>query len=235
MAHKVHPYAYRLGVTTDWKSRWFTVHDYRKNLMEDVAIRQLLEKTLRHTGVEHIEFERSGDKLSIIIFTARPGLLIGRAGAGVEELRSRVLKTIGKVQAKSTDPLELFRAKGGEKKLIKRNMPQVRLEIREVRSPETHASLVASSVAEQIEKRMPFRRVIKRSLERVMMNKEVKGAKIVVKGRLDGAEMSRRELVRSSRLPLQTIRADVDYAQEVARTTYGAIGVSVWIYKGEKL
>lgn len=235
MAHKVHPYIYRLGSTTDWKSRWFAVHDYRKNLMEDVAVRSLLEKTLRHMGVEHIEFERSGGKLSIIIFSARPGLIIGRAGAGVEELRNRVIKTIATVQAKGVDPLALLKAKRGEKELVKQTIPQVRIEIREVRSPEMYASLVASSVAEQIEKRMPFRRVIKRSLERVMMNKEVKGAKIVVKGRLDGAEMSRRELVRSSRLPLQTIRADVDYAQTIAYTTYGTIGVSVWVYKGEKL
>ena len=193
------------------------MRDYKKNLQEDVQLRAMLKGRLRQAGVEHIEFERSANKLSVIIFTSRPGLIIGRGGSGIDDLRNAIEKFIGKNRAASGRPQE------------------VRLEVQEIRTPELHASLVAASIAEQLERRMSFRRVIKRTLDRVMANKEILGARIMVKGRLDGTEMARREWVKAGRLPTQTLRADIDYAQATAHTTYGTNGVQVWIYKGEKL
>ncbi|MBI2463303.1 MAG: 30S ribosomal protein S3 [Candidatus Spechtbacteria bacterium] len=239
MAHKVHPTSFRLGILTEWKSRWFSARGYQDNLQEEIYIREKLVKQLRSASIDKIEFERSGNKLSVIIHTARPGLIIGRGGAGADDLRASIVKMIRATRLvnkpekginKSTHHRE-------DKKEVEqpKRLPEVRVEIREVRQPELYAALVGQGIAEQLEKRMPFRRVIKRTLDRVMMNKAVQGAKIMVKGRLDGSEMARRELVRAGRLPLQKLRADIDYAHTIAYTTYGVIGVTVWIYRGDKL
>ena len=214
MSHKVHPKAYRLRKITDWDSRGF-YRETPKLLEEDFRIREFLNKKLARIGIEKIEIERFPNKLNIIISTARPGLIIGRGGEGVEslkrELEDKILDSAGK-----------------------RGKKEVRMEIREIRDPWTSASLSAQWVAQQIEKRVPFRRVLKRALAKIIEHKEVKGARIEISGRLNGAEIARKEWLAKGRLPRQTIRADIDYAKAEAFCTYGVIGIKVWIYKGEK-
>jgi small subunit ribosomal protein S3 len=212
MAHKVHPKIYRIKDITNWNSRGF----YKKFpafLEEDFKIREFLKKRLKEAGLSNIEIERSLGKINIIINTARPGLIIGRAGSGVEELKKEIEKIIP------------FSNK--EKKEIK-------IEIREIKNPWSSASLVGQWIAGQIEKRIRFRRVLKQALEKIMTSKEVKGARIEVSGRLDGAEIARREWLKRGRLPRQTLRADIDYSENRAYCTYGVVGIKVWIYKGEK-
>ena len=218
MSHKVSPIAHRLGGIIDWKSRWFNTREYRKNLKEDVLVREFLKKHLRAMGIASVEIERHANTMSIILATSRPGLIIGRGGAGVEELRKKILSIIV-----------------GLRKDDERRIPQIRLEVKEIRTPELYAELVAQQIAEQLERRAPFRRTIKQSLDRVMSQKAVEGVRIMVKGRLDGREMARKEWVMAGRLPLQTIRADIDYAHVNANTNFGVIGVKTWIYKGDKL
>lgn len=225
MTHKVHPIGYRLGVTKDWKSRWFDKKQYTLYTQEDYLIRKYLQTNFKNAGIESIEIERSRAQLSIVIATSRPGLLIGRGGAGVEEIRRNISKILNRVTRFARIKQQYFDER----------VPEIRIDIREIRESELYASLIAMSVAEQLEKRLPFRRVIKRTLERVMSNKEIQGVKVLVKGRLDGAEMARTEFVKDGKLPLQTLRADIDFAHKEAITTYGVIGVKVWIYKGEKL
>lgn len=225
MTHKVHPIGYRLGVTKDWRSRWFDKKQYTLYTQEDYLIRKYLQQNFKNAGIESIEIERSRGQLSVVIATSRPGLLIGRGGAGVEEIRRNISKILSKVT-------RFARVK---QRQFDERIPEIRIEVREIRESELYASLIAISVAEQLEKRLPFRRVIKRTLERVMANKEIQGAKVLVKGRLDGAEMARTEFVKDGKLPLQTLRADIDFAHKEAVTTYGVVGVKVWIYKGEKL
>ena len=227
MTHKVHPIGYRLGITKDWKSRWLDTKQYSLHTQEDYRIREFITKKYKNAGIETIEIERSRGKLLVIIATSRPGILIGRGGSGIEDIRSGVIRILHNV------------AKSMKNKGIKlqgtTGKTEIRIEIREIREADMYATLVAQNVAEQLEKRMPFRRTIKRSLERVMSMKGVEGAKILVKGRLDGAEMARREFVKDGKLPLQKLRADIDFAHVNAHTTYGVIGVKVWLYKGEKL
>ncbi|MBU1179200.1 30S ribosomal protein S3 [Patescibacteria group bacterium] len=214
MTHIVHPYSFRLGILRNWKSRWFNLKKYREFLKADVLVREYLEKKLRGMYIDSIEMERSPDIFTIIIKTSRPGLVIGRKGEGVENLK----KTI-----------EVF--------LRKHDLifcRKIDLVIEEVRSPETRAAIVAQMAAESLEKRMPFRRVMKQALDKVMANKIVGGAKIMLSGRLGGAEMSRREKLSRGRMPLQTLRADIDFAREKAHLPYGDIGIKVWIYKEEK-
>lgn len=218
MSHKVHPVAYRIGINTTWISRWFDSKNYSKKLREDIAIRSFLTKKLRNAGLERVEIERTANKLSVIIHSSRPGLIIGRAGTGTEMLNrdiERCLQNAGKTKGRSASEL--------------------RVEIREVRNPESFASLVGLSVAEQLERRMPFRRVLKRTLERIMANREVKGARIAIAGRLGGADMSRREWMQEGRLPRNTLRSNIDFSLQEAYTKYGVIGIKVWIYKGQKL
>lgn len=219
MSHTVHPYAHRLGIIRDWKSRWFSVGGgksakYRQQLKTDVLIREYLDTRLRNFYVEDIQMERGEGKLRIIIKSSRPGMIIGRSGEGSAKLRNDIVKKMGKIGAE---------------------MPRdLKIDIEEVRSPESHAGIMSAMICEQLEKKMPFRRVIKQSIEKIMANKEVKGAKITVAGRLGGAEMARRESVKKGRLPLQTLRADIDYSY---RTAYlnpeGNVGVKVWVYKGD--
>lgn len=220
MSHKVHPVAFRLGIQTSWSSRWFDVKNYVKKFREDTEIREFLTRKLRTFGLQKVEIERTANKLVVLIHTSRPGLIIGRAGTGIETLH----KEIGKVLSKTT--------RAREKQVA---IPEFKIEVKEVRSPETFASLVGLGIAEQFERRMPFRRVLKQAMERTLANKEVKGIKILVSGRLGGAEMSREESLKEGRLPRSTLRSDIDFSQQVAYTTYGTIGIKVWIYKGQKL
>jgi small subunit ribosomal protein S3 len=214
MSKIVHPYAFRLNILRNWKSRWFNLRNYRKFLKSDVLLREWLEKKMRGMYVEDIDIERGPSLLHVIIKTSRPGLVIGRKGEGSENLKREIIKKLQK--AGSEIPRE------------------VKLTIEEVHSPESHAKIVAQMAAESLEKRMPFRRVMKQMVDKSMANKEVKGAKIVLSGRLGGAEMSRREWLKKGRIPLQTLRADIDFARERAHLPYGDIGIKVWIYKGEK-
>ncbi|MEI7777630.1 MAG: 30S ribosomal protein S3 [bacterium] len=214
MSHTVHPYSHRLGIIRDWKSRWFGMDQkYRDNLKCDILIREYLEEKLRSSYVSDIEFERSAKTWRIIIKTSRPGIIIGRSGEGAEKLRNDIVK-------------QLKRFKLGHNEELK-------IDVEEVRSPESNASIVSQMVAEGLEKRLPFRRVMKQTIDKVMANREVQGVKILLSGRLGGAEMSRKEELKKGRIPLQTFRADIDFNQFEARMTYGNIGIKVWIYKGQ--
>jgi len=215
MTHTVHPYAHRLGVIRDWKSRWFASNpkQYRENVMIDTTIRRFLKKRLRGMFVTSVEIERSRQAIRILIKTSRPGLVIGRGGEGSVKLTKEIAAVAGKV-------------KGAPK------MP-IKLDIEEVRSPESQAPVVAYMIAEGLEKRQTFRRVLKQTVEKVMANRDVQGVRIGISGRLGGAEMSRQEEIKRGRVPLQTIRADIDFAKEQAYLPYGVIGVKVWIYRGD--
>jgi len=212
MTHRVHPKAFRIKEISNWNSRGF----YRKpaiELEEDFKIREFLKKKIGRLGVEKIEIERFLGKIIIIISSARPGLIIGRGGGGIEELRKELDVTL-------PPPKE------GKREL--------KIEIKEIKDPWASAVLAAQWIAQQIEKRIPPRRVLKRALDKITVSKAVKGARVEVSGRLGGAEIARRQWLKKGKLPRQTLRADIDYAQEEAFCTYGVIGVKVWIYKGEK-
>lgn len=214
MTHVVHPFSHRLGIIRDWKSRWFGGKDqYRIFLKSDVVLREYLDKKLRPYYVASIEMERSKKTLRLIIKTSRPGMIIGRSGDGAQKLRDDIMKLAHK--KKLSIPADF------------------KIDIEEVRSPESNAVIVAKMAAEGLEKRLPFRMVMKQTLEKVMANRDVKGAKIALSGRLGGAEMGRNEELKKGGIPLQTFRADIDFAREKAYLSYGVIGVKVWIYKGE--
>ncbi len=215
MTHVAHPYVQRLGVIRDWKSRWFAADPkkYREYIRTDGAVRKHLAKKLRGMHIANVEIERNEKIFRVIISTSRPGLIIGRSGEGATKLRKEVdmlLRTL---------------------KLTEK--PEIKIDIEEVRSPETSASIVGQMVVEGLEKRMPFRRVMKMTAEKVMANRDVKGIRIICSGRLGGAEMARKEEIKRGRIPLQTLRADIDFARETATLPYGAIGVKVWIYRGD--
>jgi len=210
MTHKVHPKVFRIRGIEDWNARGFYEKDFALTLEEDSKIREFLQKKIGKLGVEKIEIERFPTKINIIISTARPGLVIGRGGGGVEELKKEL-----------------------EEKILKRK-GELKIEIREIKSPWTSAPLVSQWMADQIEKRVRYRRVLKGALAKIMAQKGVEGARVQVAGRLDGVEIARREWLKKGRLPRQTIRADIDYAQNRAYCTYGIVGIKVWIYKGEK-
>ncbi len=211
MAHKVHPKAFRMKEMKDWSSRWIEKKNYAKTLEGDFVIREFLQKKLKDASVESIDIERILGKIMVIVSTARPGLIIGRGGSGIELLRKSIEGLVGKSKAK-----------------------EVRLEIREIKNPWESATLTAQFVTQQLEKRMPARRVLKQTLQKVMATKGIEGVKVEIAGRLGGAEIARREWLKLGRLPLQTIRAKIDYGLAQALTTYGTIGVKVWIYKGEE-
>src|SRR3989338_6740185 len=208
MGQKVSPTSFRISYHRRWLARWFGLGErYVTYFKEDHAMRTLLDKRLHNMSVDRVEIERSPDLLNIIIHTARPGLIIGRGGTGAEELRRDL------------------------QKLIKRKTA-VRIDIQEYKSPEASAAIMAESIVEQIEKRMPFRRVMKQVLAKILASRDIKGGKIRVGGRLNGAEIARTEHLEEGSLPLQTLRAEIDYAKRTAHTAYGTIGVKVWIYKG---
>lgn len=215
MTHTVHPYAHRLGIIRDWRSRWFAgdKKSYRENLAVDAAVRAFLKKRLRGMYVTEVEIERSQSEIRFIIHTARPGLVIGRSGENATKLKDEVAAVV--------------------KKASPANTRAVKIDIMEIRQPETSAHVVAFMVAEGLEKRMPFRRVLKSTVEKVMAIREVQGVRIVVSGRLGGADMGRTEQIKKGRIPLQTFRANIDYATEKAHLPYGVIGIKVWIYLGE--
>ncbi len=214
MTHVVHPYAHRLGVIRDWRSRWISFgKKYRTSLKADVLVREYLEKKLRGFYVAGIEIERSQKSFRIMVRTSRPGMVIGRNGEGQQKLRADILKM-----------MERAGVNGHE---------EVKLDIVEVRSPESNAAIVAQMIAEGLEKRMPFRRVGKQTVEKVMANRDVQGVKVELSGRLGGADMARTEKIKRGRIPLQTFRADIDFAREKAHMTYGDIGIKVWIYRGD--
>ena len=214
MTHTVHPYAHRLGIIRDWKSRWFArdAKSYRENIKVDETIRRFLAKRLRGTYTSGVEIERSASTLRVILSTARPGLVIGRSGENAAKLRKELAEVIHKVA-----PLD---------------RRALKFDIVEMRQPETDASVVAYMVAEGLEKRMPFRRVLKQTVEKVIAAREIEGVRIAISGRLGGAEMSRKEELKKGRIPLQTFRADIDFATEEAHLPYGVIGIKVWIFRG---
>ncbi len=215
MSHTVHPYSHRLGIIRDWKSRWFSTDlGYRSALKGDLIIREYLQKELRAFYVGGIDIERNQKVLRVIIKTSRPGMLIGKAGDGVVKLREKILTLL-------------------RKRKVELNGQELKIDIEEVRNPESNAAIAGMMIAESLEKRLPFRRVMKQTIEKVMANKEVQGIRIRLGGRLGGAEIARSEELKKGRIPLQTLRADIDFAREKAHMTYGDIGIKVWIYKGE--
>lgn len=214
MSKVVNPFSHRLGIIRDWRSRWFASgKNYKAFLKEDVLIREFLTKRLRGMYVASVDIERGAKFLKVAIRTSRPGLIIGRSGEGAVKLKDEIKRII--LKNKSAHKQEL------------------KLDIEEVRSPESNAAIVAAMIAESIEKRLPFRRVMKQSMEKVMANRDVKGVRVYLGGRLGGAEMARSEDMKKGRIPLQTFRADVEFARDKAHMTYGDIGIKVWIYKGE--
>ncbi|HEY4489096.1 MAG TPA: 30S ribosomal protein S3 [Candidatus Paceibacterota bacterium] len=216
MTHTVHPYAHRLGIIRDWRSRWFAADkkSYRENIVVDNTIRTFLEKKLRGMHIAEIEIERSQSEIRAILHTARPGLVIGRSGENATKLRKDLTNAI--------------------KKTAPNHGRTLKLDIMEIRQPETSAAVVGMMVVEGLEKRMPFRRILKQTVEKVMAVRDVVGVRIIVAGRLNGADMSRKEEIKRGRIPLQTFRANIDYAHQEARLPYGVLGVKVWIYLGEQ-
>ncbi len=225
MAHKVNPKIFRTRRISDWDTRAF-YEDPAYYLEEDFLIRDFLGKKLERFGVEKIEIERSANKINIIITSSRPGLIIGRGGEGVENLKKELEKKLNKI---SKHPWQK-EIKEKSKKAAKK---ELKIEIKEIKNLWISASLTAQWAASQLEKRIAYRRVLKQGLSKIMANKEVKGARIELAGRLNGAEIARREWVASGSLPLQTLRAEIDYAKHIARCSYGVIGIKIWIYKGE--
>lgn len=215
MTHVAHPYVQRVGIIRDWKSRWFTTDpkQYREYIRVDAELRKFLTKRLKGMSVDTIEIERNQKAIRIIIKTARPGLVIGRSGEGAVKLKQEIDMLFRKAQ------------------LI--NKPEIKLDIEEIRTPESSANVVGQMIAEGLEKRMTFRRVMKQTVEKVMANRDVQGVRIKLSGRLGGADMARIEELKKGRIPLQTLRADIDFARVTARLPYGAIGIKVWIYKGD--
>jgi len=218
MGQKINPKTLRIGIIKDWDSKWFTNKKLTPVILEeDFKIREYLEKKLKTASVASIGIERLGTNANINIFTARPGMIIGRGGEEVSKIKADLEKIVKK-----------------HRKEYKVNIiPAIHLNIEEVKSPMSSATIVGQMIAESIEKRMPYRRTMKKMIEQITQNKEVKGLKIKLSGRLDGAEISRSEWLDWGKMPLQTLRADIDYAKVRARCTYGTIGIKVWIYKGE--
>lgn len=215
MTHVAHPYVQRVGIIRDWKSRWFTTDpkQYREYIRVDAELRKFLTKRLKGMSVDTIEIERNQKAIRIIIKTARPGLVIGRSGEGAVKLKQEIDMLFRKAQ------------------LI--NKPEIKLDIEEIRTPESSASIVGQMIAEGLEKRMTFRRVMKQTAEKVMANRDVQGVRIRLGGRLGGADMARVEELKKGRVPLQTLRADIDFARVEANLPYGVIGIKVWIYRGD--
>ena len=209
MGQKVNPHGARVGVILDWSTKWYAgKKDFSNNLIEDYKLREMLKEKLSVSGISHIEIERSAGKVGVTIYTAKPGIVIGRGGAGVEALKKEIEEFTGKA---------------------------VSLNILEVKFPDGDAQLVAENIAQQLEKRISFRRAMKQTIGRAMKTPGVKGIKTKVSGRLGGADIARSEGYHEGSIPLQTLRADIEYGFAEARTTYGRIGVKVWIYKGQVL
>ncbi len=207
MGRKVNPVGFRLGIASDWESKWFAERTYTELLHEDLAIRKLIMDELTRAGIARIELERAANKVDVTLHTSKPGIVIGKQGANVERLRQLVEKKVGK---------------------------KVNLRIEEIKVPETNARLIAESIAEQIQRRVAYRRAMKHAIQQAM-RRGAKGVKVRLGGRLGGAEMSRMVTEMEGRVPLHTLRADVDYGTATAFTTYGTCGIKVWVFKGEIL
>ena len=205
MGQKTHPYGFRLGYNKTWHSRWYAENNYADTLVEDVKLRKQLKDRLNHAGVSEIDIERSGDRMRLTIYTSRPGIIIGRKGAEVDKLRDDLVKQLKR---------------------------EVHINIQEVQRPELDAQLVAESIAGQLVRRVSFRRAMRKSMESAFRF-GAKGVKIMVSGRLGGHEIARTEWYQEGRLPLHTLKADIDYGLAEARTSYGVIGVKVWVYRGD--
>ncbi|MBV7294609.1 30S ribosomal protein S3 [Corynebacterium sp. TAE3-ERU12] len=206
MGQKIHPHGLRLGISSDWRSRWYADKQYADYLAEDIKIRDLLSSGLERAGISNVVIERTRDKVRVDIHTARPGIVIGRRGAEADKIRAKLEKLTGK---------------------------QVQLNILEVKNIDADAKLVAQSIAEQLANRVAFRRAMRKAIQSAMRQPQVKGIKVVCSGRLGGAEMGRTERYHEGRVPLHTLRAEIDYGTHEAHTTFGRIGVKVWIYKGD--
>jgi len=215
MTHVAHPYIQRIGINRDWRSRWFTTDPkkFREYLRVDSALRKLLKTRLKGMSVDTIEIERSEKEIRLIIKTSRPGIIIGRSGEGITKLKKELDLFLRK--QKMSDKLDL------------------KVDIEEIRSPESSAQIVGQMIAEGLEKRLTFRRVMKQTAEKVMANRDVQGVRLSLAGRLGGADMARREELKKGQVPLQTLRADIDFARVEANLPYGVIGIKVWIYRGE--
>lgn len=215
MGKKINPKIFRIGVTKTWPSRWFgSGKTYTKNVEQDIKVRRFIMKELREAGVDNVEIKRSSNKIDIDIYTAKPGIIIGRGGSGAEDLKKKIHKNF------------LSRPSGIR-------LGDINLNIFEVDRPNLSSQILVQSMAIDIEKRMPYRRVMKQAINRVERAGAL-GVKIIVSGRLNGSEIARSEMLSSGKVPLHTLRADIDYARGAANTTYGAIGIKVWIYKGDK-
>jgi small subunit ribosomal protein S3 len=210
MGQKVHPIGFRIGTTENWRSRWYSDKDYKATLKSDLAIRSFLEKRLKDAALSHVDIERAGDRVKVVIYTARPGIVIGKKGTEIDTLRKDLEKVSGKAGA------------------------GLSVEVIEIKRPELDATLVAQSIAEQLEQRVAFRRAMRKAVQSAR-KAGAKGIRIQCSGRLGGAEMGRREWYREGRVPLQTLRAKIDYAEATANTIMGACGVKTWIYLGEVL
>lgn len=208
MGRKVHPIGFRLGVIHDWESKWYAERNYTEQLHEDLFIRRLINDELIRAGISRIEIERSANRIEVSIHTSKPGIVIGKQGSNVERLRQMLEQRVGK---------------------------KVHLKIEEIKEPETDAKLVAEGISEQLSRRVSYRRAMKQAATQAMRRGNIQGIKIKVSGRLGGAEMSRSVTEMIGRVPLHTIRADIDFAVVHARTTYGRIGVKVWVYRGDVL
>ncbi|MCL2877492.1 MAG: 30S ribosomal protein S3 [Acidobacteria bacterium] len=205
MGQKVHPYGFRLGVNRTWRSRWFARKDYGGLLHEDLRLKAMLKNKFAHAGVSRIDVERAANKLTVVIFTSRPGIIVGKKGSEIEKLKKELQLVTGR---------------------------DVNLKIQEISKPELDSQLVAEGIAQQLEKRIAFRRAMRRAVDGTLRF-GAKGIKVRISGRLNGAEIARTEWYLSGQLPLHTLRADIDYGFAEASTTYGVIGIKVWIYKGE--
>ncbi|MBM3257084.1 MAG: 30S ribosomal protein S3 [Candidatus Liptonbacteria bacterium] len=218
MGQKINPISLRMGVVKNWPARWLLKGNYGQFLEEDEAIRRVIKEKISQAGVSALEIERTSNNLRISIQAARPGFIIGRGGKGIEDLTKAIEKALRAVRAR--------RKNTGK-------APQLSVNVEELKRSQIAAPYVAQQIAWDLEKRFPFRRTMKKYLEQIMQNREVKGAKIFLSGRLDGNEIARREWLAKGSLPLQTLRADIDFGQATAFTSYGTVGIKVWIYKGE--
>ncbi|MDP1689057.1 MAG: 30S ribosomal protein S3 [bacterium] len=219
MGHKINPNAYRLGINKPWQSRWFFEKNYPEFLEADEIIRKVIYKKIGTAGVVSIDIERISGKCRITIRAAKPGIVIGRGGKGIEELRDKINSSL-------TTALK-------KKRLTNEKIVGVTLAIEELKRSEVSSTYIAQQIGWDMERRLPWRRAVKKYLEQIMQNKDVKGAKIKVGGRLDGAEIARKEWLAKGSLPLQTLRANIDYGTATAFTSYGTVGIKVWVYKGE--
>ncbi len=218
MGKKIKPNSFRLGIIKDWNARWFPKDGcFKSYLEEDVLLRKIIGKKIGSAGIDKIDIERVGNKCRILIKAGRPGLIIGRGGKGVEDLTKALESALKKLRLK---------------KGVKES-PVLSVNIEELKRSDVSANVTAQNIAWDIERRMPFRRTMKKYLTSILQNKEIQGAKIEIAGRLDGNEIARTEHLVKGRLPLQKLRANIDYGQAVAFTTYGTVGVKVWVYKGD--